>query len=164
MLLGGNIVTGCIISWIMIGRPVKPHQWLANFLAIAGFILAGYSTVYHEIMVENPDFSKVLLGVFLILCALITRGVLANSEEIIFMKFAMNSCRATAVEGTFGTIWVSVYMVIFSFVECAKPDLCSVGGGSRIQLGQSWRSKVRFSSGAAFSCSARSSITTPSST
>lgn len=126
-LLGGSIITASIVSRIMIGRTIDLQQGIGIFLATAGFLLAGLSSCLHELIEYQPDLKRVFLGIILIVLALFSRGILSNTEELLFLKYSISAGRAAAIEGFFGIVWVFFFMVILSFFGCPQSDICDMG-------------------------------------
>ena len=128
MLLSGNIVTGCLVSRIMLGRRITRQQWIGNLLAIVGFIVTALSTATLSGIDVERSAGSIFTGVVLIIMALIVRGILANTEEYLFRRFVMHPCRATAIEGSFGMIWTLCFCLALSFFSCPSANLCKARG------------------------------------
>lgn len=128
MLLGGTIITACLVSKLMLKREMQVYHWIGNVLAIAGFSLAGYSSVLSDDEIGQSNTWNNVLGVVLIVIELFISAIQTNIEEWIFHQHSIHVARGTGLEGLFGMIWSFSFMVAFSFVRCPRSSMCDIAG------------------------------------
>lgn len=128
MLLGGTIITACLVSKVLLKREMQTYHWVGNVLAIIGFSLAGYSSVLQDTEKSTANTLNNLLGIILIVIELFFSALQTNIEEWIFHQNSIHEARGTGLEGFFGMTWSFFFMVAFSFVGCPRSGMCDLSG------------------------------------
>jgi hypothetical protein len=128
LLSGGTIITSCIISKIMLDRPIHRHHVVGNVSALIGFTLVGLSSLVNEDAAERYSLGGEILGIILILLSLIVQGTQINAEELIMMKYVVPPQRMVGMEGFLGITWTIMWLGIFSYFQCPDNGLCDIGG------------------------------------
>ena len=129
LLCSGSIMTTCIFSKFMLGRQIYRHHWLGNLLALIGFGLVFISSLISNEEDNTPTFStgELVLGAVLVGIGLVLQGVQYNWEEYLMIKYAVEPQRLVGLEGMFGIIYCSLWIMILSFFECTNKAMCNLG-------------------------------------
>ena len=128
MLLGGTIITACIVSRVMLKRQMEYFHWIGNILALTGFALAGYSSVLNDSDQSDSNTWNNIIGITLIVIELFFSALQTNIEEWIFHQNAIHVARGTGLEGFFGMIWSFSSMAVFSYISCPRSSMCDISG------------------------------------
>ena len=128
LLSGGTIITSCIISKIMLGRPIHRHHIVGNISALIGFTLVGLSSLVNDDATARYSVAGEILGIILVLLSLIIQGTQINVEELVMMKYVVPPQRMVGMEGMLGIIWTIMWLGIFSYFNCPDNGLCDIGG------------------------------------
>lgn len=126
MLTGGVIVTTTLISYLMLGRKIRPHHTLACAFAMLGFVAVGIASLQNENAAQKYSTNGLIIGIAMVLASLFTQGVQANFEELILSKYQIQVQRMVGLEGFFGMIWIFMWIMIFSYIPCPDEHLCDV--------------------------------------
>lgn len=101
-----------------------------NHIQYFNILLVGYSSVLARESQAQKDQSPLwltLLGLGLLVIALVIQGFYLVFEEMILKKYEISPLRWAGTAGFFAMIHMFNYMIIFSFVDCPSPELCTMG-------------------------------------
>ena len=63
MLSGGIIVSTCILSRLILGREVHPHNMLGCLIAILGFVFVGIASLTNGNTLEQYGVQSLSIGI-----------------------------------------------------------------------------------------------------
>lgn len=121
-------------SWVILGRPVLRHYYLACGLSLVGFIIVGYSpSVSSGSSDSNPaassdiNIQSYIIGIIMVGGYLLCSSIQGNVQELILRKKAIHVQRMIGLEGMFGTLWSFLLIMAASYIACPRSDICDVG-------------------------------------
>lgn len=130
MMLGGAIIiASTIISFFFFKRKIHRHHTLGCISTFTGFCIVGLSSIMgSKGSTHNGSSSSTILGISMVGLSIFISAFNANLQEYLFRRFEIPPQREIGLEGLFGTIWIFVLLMIFSFIPCMDPGLCTMGG------------------------------------
>lgn len=136
MSRGALVLFVGILSVIFLRRRLWLYQWVSLLTVMAGVSLVGYSgSLIKDTAKENvslfstgttsepndePDLTKVLIGVFFIIFAQIFTATQFVIEEKIMARWAVAPLVAVGYEGLFGALTVGLCMPIMAYSSLAS--------------------------------------------
>lgn len=134
MLSGANIIFMTFFSWVILGRPILRHYYLACALSLVGFVVVGYSpSVASNQSESNPTASSdinlqsYVIGIVMVGGYLLCSSIQGNVQELILRRKAIHVQRMIGLEGMFGMLWSFLLIMGASYVACPRSDICDVG-------------------------------------
>lgn len=66
MLSGGIIVSTCILSRLILGRTVHPHNALGCAIAVVGFVFVGFASLTNGNALEQYGVQSMTIGILMV--------------------------------------------------------------------------------------------------
>ncbi|KAI0049709.1 hypothetical protein FA95DRAFT_1604175 [Auriscalpium vulgare] len=129
MTRGALVLFVGVLSVIFLHRRLHLYQWLSLATVILGVSLVGFSgslikDTLHTSMLDatdEPEATKVLLGVFFILFAQIFTATQFVVEEKILSRYSVAPLLAVGYEGLFGTLSIVLALPLLPLITPSIP-------------------------------------------
>lgn len=130
MLRGGIIVITCLFSYLFVGMPVYRHHILGVLLCVVGFVLVGVSSIFAASSGGDSDNSVGvvgnIIGMSMVSLSLVVQSTQFVYQEKVMHKIQVSPQRMVGLEGMFGIVFMFIWLMIFSFVQCPSSSMCDV--------------------------------------
>ncbi|CAA7265396.1 unnamed protein product [Cyclocybe aegerita] len=143
MTRGALVLFVGVFSVVFLRRRLWLYQWISLIIVMTGVALVGYSgslikdavkeAVVHHLAralalhhdphtkaIENPEVTKVLVGIFFVLFAQVFTATQFVVEEKIMSRYAVSPLIAVGFEGLFGTISILLFVPILAIPSVAR--------------------------------------------
>ncbi|KIM49442.1 hypothetical protein M413DRAFT_21666 [Hebeloma cylindrosporum] len=143
MTRGALVLFVGVFSVIFLRRRLWLYQWVSLIVVMSGVALVGYSgslikdtvkeSVVHNLtralglhqgppqtMTEEPEVTKVLVGIFFVLFAQVFTATQFVVEEKIMGRYSVSPLVAVGYEGLFGTISILMFVPILAIPSITK--------------------------------------------
>lgn len=114
MLRGSVVIFTGIMSVVFLGRKLFAFHMVGMLLVLIGLLLVGASSVLDS--GSSSSASNPLLGDALVVAAQVVAATQMVVEEKLLDQYDVPALQAVGLEGFFGTIIVSIALVIFNFI------------------------------------------------
>jgi len=128
MLSGGIVISTCLLSKIVLKKPIHNHHALGCSLAILGFMFVGLAGLINESSISRYGTTSLVIGVIMVFVSLFAQGIQFIVEEHIFTNYMIDPYLVVGTEGFFGTIYIMVVIFIMSFIPCPSNLMCDITG------------------------------------
>jgi len=95
------------------------HHILAIFIVCIGLFLVGYATVSGLTI----NLTETIIGLVLTVSGMFFMSLQFTFEEKLMKKYNIDPVKAVGYEGLWGTIFITVLIIILQFSPCITPDI-----------------------------------------
>lgn len=115
MLRGSVVIFTGILSVIFLGRKLFAFHIAGMLLVLCGLLMVGASSVL-DTSSSTSGASNPLLGNIFVVCAQVVVAIQMVVEEKLIGNYNVPALQAVGLEGIFGTIIVTIALIIFNFI------------------------------------------------
>lgn len=127
MLRGGVIIFTCLFSKVFLKRQVYRHHLVGVVFLVVGFCVVGMASVLGPADDSTgAGVGGTILGIVMVLLSLQVQAGQFVVEETIVEKNQIDPKRMVGLEGSYGLMFIFLWIMIFSYIPCPSVGLCDI--------------------------------------